>query len=134
MEMSKLSTRMTFALVAAVLLPMTLVGDDDLASRTLSVFRTKCSACHGSDLKEPESNFGHVDDLGLLARDAQHIVPGRPDDSVLFQKIAVKRDMPPRTSAKKLGIKPLTPEEIALVRAWISAGAPAGTLQAAKRP
>ncbi len=107
--------------------------DKDLAGRALSVLQAKCGACHGSAVKKPESNFGHVDDLARLAGDAQLIVPGKPEDSRLFRRIAIDRDMPPKGLAKKLGIAPPTPEEINAVRDWISAGAPPAVLKFARK-
>ena len=103
----------------------TAVGADrDFAGRALSVLHAKCGACHGSAVNKPESDFGHVDDLARLARDGQLIVPGKPEESRLYRRLAIDRDMPPKGLAKKLGITPPTPEEISVVREWIAAGAP----------
>lgn len=99
-------------------------ADKDFASRALSVLHAKCGACHGSSVNKPESDFGHVDDLARLARDGQLIVPGKPEESRLFRRMAIEHDMPPKGLAKKLGITPPTPEEISVVREWIAAGAP----------
>jgi mono/diheme cytochrome c family protein len=99
-------------------------ADRDFAGRALSVLHAKCGACHGSTVSKPESDFGHVDDLLRLSKDGQLIVPGKPEESRLFRRLAIDRDMPPKGLAKKLGIVAPTPEEINAVREWIAAGAP----------
>ena len=108
-------------------------ADKDIAGRAFSVLQAKCGACHGSAVTKPESGFGHVDDFVRLARDAQLIVPGKPEESRLFRRIAIDRDMPPKGLAKRLGITPPTPEEINAVRDWIAAGAPPTVLKSAQK-
>jgi len=108
-------------------------ADKDFAGRALSVLHAKCGACHGSAVNKPESDFGHVDDFVRLAGDARLIVPGKPEESRLFRRIAIDRDMPPKGLAKKLGITPPTPEEIDVVRDWIAAGVPPPALKSAQK-
>jgi hypothetical protein len=85
----------------------------------------KCFTCHGPDPKErkaklrldtPEGTFGEG------ASGAVAVVPGKLDDSELYQRITTDdadEKMPP---AK--GGKPLTPDEIARLKTWIEQGAP----------
>jgi len=81
------------------------------------ILKAHCTHCHG----EEEHLAGEVD-LRLrrfLDRPGESgtplVVPGRPDDSLLVSQIA-SGDMP------KDG-KPLAPEKLEVIRAWIAAGA-----------
>ncbi len=86
-------------------------------ARVKEIFRTRCWDCHGG----VETNAG-VDVLnreGLVQKDK--VTPGAPDASLLFQRITADDDsvMPPEGEPR------LSQEEVAAVRAWIVAGAPA---------
>jgi cytochrome c553 len=81
------------------------------------ILDTKCVMCHGqtkmSDLDLRESKAALAG-----GKRGPSIVPGKPEESLLFTAIKREGDlqMPPGKSA-------LTPEEIAVVRDWIKAGA-----------
>ena len=84
------------------------------------VLRERCYACHGSLKQEADLRL----DTGALVRqggsDGPVVTPGDPDQSKLIARINSNDEgdrMPP------VG-KPLTAEEVALIRAWITAGAP----------
>jgi hypothetical protein len=94
------------------------------------VFLTGCSfdACHGADspqqgmrLKAPPSVWGElVNRPSMEVPTRMRVVPGNPGASYLLEKIsqskpAVGEQMPPG--------QPLTADKIAMVRAWIAAGA-----------
>jgi hypothetical protein len=105
-------------------------GADDKAATELflgkvaPLIKTRCLACHGDD---PQKLKGGLD---LRSREAMlkggesgepAIIPGRPDDSVLY--LAVTREdptlaMPPKENDK------LAAEEVAVIRSWIEGGAP----------
>lgn len=92
------------------------------ALKVLPLLKTKCFGCHGQD---PEDVRGDYD---LLTREAMikggeseeiALVPGRPEDSPLYQSILWEgSEMPPKESDR------LTDEETEFVRQWIAAGAP----------
>jgi Protein of unknown function (DUF1553)/Protein of unknown function (DUF1549)/Planctomycete cytochrome C len=83
-----------------------------------------CFACHGPDdkarkaslrLDTKEGAFAKLEDGGLT------IVPGKPDESELVGRIESDDPdlhMPP----KKFG-KPLTPDQVAILRRWVEQGA-----------
>ena len=80
------------------------------------IFKTHCFQCHGEDGKEN----GDLDVRlkRLLLEGGEHgpaIVSGRPDKSLLFQK--VRDGKMPKDQAK------LSKEEIAIIREWIVQGA-----------
>ena len=90
------------------------------------ILSNNCFHCHGPDEKERKGGKhgyrldtaeGAFEDLdGVKA-----IVPGKPEDSEVFQRITTGDEddqMPPRKSSKKL-----TEREVGLLRAWIQSGA-----------
>jgi hypothetical protein len=89
------------------------------------ILSNNCFYCHGPDPKHRQADLrldtreGATADLGGYAA----IVPGKPDESVLLQRVASTDPgecMPPPDSKKPR----LTDEQIALLRRWIEQGAP----------
>ena len=100
--------------------PATVPGDPgQLARRTLDIFETRCSGCHGVEVGRPRGGFGFIDDLPALAGNEMYIVPGEPDASLLWWMVE-DGSMPPEGS----DVGPLTDLELTTIRAWINVGAP----------
>src|SRR5579885_381954 len=79
----------------------------------------RCFVCHGPDEKKRKAKLRLDDPAVARARGA--IVPGKPDESALIQRITAadpEERMPPRKSNLTL-----SPDEIALLRRWIAEGA-----------
>jgi mono/diheme cytochrome c family protein len=93
-----------------------LVPRSELAARTKALFHQRCYKCHRYDVAKGGIKILHH---RLLITVRKVVVPGRPDDSELFQLLTADDDarMPPPPA------KRLMPEEIATVRAWILEGA-----------
>ncbi|MBX9580609.1 MAG: WD40 repeat domain-containing protein, partial [Gemmataceae bacterium] len=90
----------------------------DLAAKARTVLTTHCARCHGQD-GAAEGGLNYAADLAkLVAR--KKVVPGDPDASRLFQRIA-EGTMPPEGEEPRP-----SPAEVAAVRKWITAGAVAG--------
>lgn len=84
-------------------------------AKVKEIFQNRCVECHG----KTKANAGiKILDRALLI-DKKALVPGKPDDSKLFQLIIAKDE-----SRMPEGRDPLTPDEIDAVRAWIAADAP----------
>ncbi len=86
-----------------------------------AIFANHCLSCH--DAKEADGELV-MESYELLMKGGEKgrdIIPGRSSESRLFQQIThqIKPFMPPPKKAAKL-----PEEEIALIRAWIDAGAP----------
>ena len=86
----------------------------------------RCFACHGPDAQTRSADLRLDTREGLFERRAggSVVVPGRPQDSLLFQRINTNdsaRRMPPRRSRKVL-----SEAEVELFRQWIQNGAPWG--------
>ncbi len=91
----------------------------DFARDIRPIFEAKCYACHGP--KKQESDF-RLDDRARAHRggtEGAAIIPGKADESPLVARIASadpEEVMPPKGER-------LSPEQVALVRAWVVGGA-----------
>jgi len=95
----------------------------DFNKQIRSILSNRCFACHGPDDEEREAGLrfdtaeGALADLGGYAA----IVPGRPEESTLIERITTDDPdlrMPPATHGD-----PLSPSEIKLMTDWIRQGA-----------
>lgn len=75
----------------------------------------RCGECHNKQKRSGKLNLATAQGAARGGDNGTAIVPGRPDDSLLWQKIAAD-EMPPET--------PLSHEEKTQLRDWIAAGAP----------
>jgi hypothetical protein len=90
---------------------------EPVRAQARAIRQANCAVCHQSPAKE--GNFYFVLDDDILAKAVsstgqRFVVPGAPDDSRLYRRVAAG-EMPP----KSLSLRP-TPDEIALLRRWIS--------------
>src|SRR5262245_29730752 len=106
------------ALLTAFTLPASAAGPNrpELPQERQAHRRANCYQCHGQDgVFEGGMNF--ILDAGkLVAR--KKIVPGKPDESPLYQRI-VKGTMPPADHQPRPSA-----DEKAVLKLWIEAGAP----------
>jgi serine/threonine-protein kinase len=92
----------------------------DLGATVKKIFETNCAVCHGGD--RPARGI-KILDRKVLVETKKVVVPGKPDDSKLFN--VVKRDaMPPDEDNDGKPLKRLTKEEKDAIKSWIAAGAP----------
>lgn len=89
------------------------------ADQARATFKAKCAGCHGPDLQKPKGRFGYVLDLGKIAANREMVVPGRPEQSELWELVE-HNEMPPEDSPHGS----LTPAQKETIRNWIAAGAP----------
>ena len=96
----------------------------DFARDVRPILSAKCFTCHGPDPKErqaklrldtPEGTFGPA------ASGARPVVPGKLDDSELYQRIT-SEDPEDRMPPAKGG-KDLSAGEVAKLKAWVEQGA-----------
>jgi serine/threonine-protein kinase len=76
-----------------------------------SILQARCSMCHTYGQRDP-SGWGSVLDLSRMIS-ADIVVPGDPDHSRMWNRIAVRADMPFNGAR-------LSPAELTVLRAWIS--------------
>lgn len=95
-------------------------GEADLpdAVRVTRLIADRCSACHGAERSDAGLRFDRRADLLLV------LTPGRPERSRLLDIVQLPPGdplvMPPAGAGRRL-----EPDELALLRRWIAAGAPA---------
>jgi WD40 repeat protein len=90
------------------------------------VLESKCLACHNKRIAESDMVLESVADILAGGGDGQVVVPGKPDESRMYI-LASRADepaMPPLPN--KANAKPLTPQELGLLRQWIEDGAKPG--------
>lgn len=84
------------------------------------LFAGKCVSCHNPEKTKGKLQMHTAAALAAGGDSGPTIVPGKPDESLLLQRISLPAGhddiMPPEGD-------PVTPEEIAAVRAWITEGA-----------
>jgi len=85
------------------------------------VLDTKCVACHGTNREQGGLRLDSYELLMTGGKDGVVIAPRKPDDSLLLKKVTLPPNDPHFMPAE--GRPPLTPDEIARIRAWILAGA-----------
>jgi hypothetical protein len=84
---------------------------------------TKCIACHGTNKEQGGLRLDSYESLMAGGKDGVVIAPRNPDGSLLLQKVTLAPSDPHFMPAE--GRTPLTPDEIARIRAWVRAGASA---------
>jgi hypothetical protein len=89
-----------------------------LAAKTKGIFQERCYECHRYDVARGGIKILHH---RLLVTERKVVVPGRPEESELFQIITSADDdrRMPQAPAERL-----SPEEIDTIRQWIREGAP----------
>ena len=87
----------------------------ELAAAAKEIFRSNCSECHGD--KDARADVRMLDHADLIDND--YITAKKPDDSYVYQLITSTDDdvMPPNSRP------PLSADQIATIRRWITAGA-----------
>lgn len=116
------------AMILPIQFDLKAADEDNRRAEEISFFETRirpvlensCKACHGPKISESDLRTDSA--AGLKQGGAVHgpaIVPGKPDESPLFQAITYKVEdlkMPPKPG-------PLKPEVVADFRRWIERGA-----------
>lgn len=92
------------------------------AKEVSDILDAKCVGCHAGAVKEGKLV---MEDVAGMLKGGKHgpaIKPGKADDSLLF-KMAAHRVEPVMPPKDKKDAKPLTPEELGLLKLWIDSGA-----------
>ncbi len=102
------------------------VDQDDLAKKAQAIFKANCHRCHGKE-GAAEGGFNYILNLEKLVA-SKKVVPGKPDQSPLYNKVSGGKMPPPEE-------KPRPSEaDVVVLKQWIEAGAPTGTVITASRP
>ena len=85
------------------------------------IFDAKCVACHGASKEQAGLRLDFYDLLMKGGKEGAVVAPGNPDRSLLLQRVTLSPS--DRHFMPAEGRTPLSPDEIAALRAWILAGA-----------
>src|SRR3954447_1907714 len=112
------------AVAALVLARPAHAAEPDYARDVKPLLRAKCYACHGAVRQKAGLRL----DAGQLvlkgAKRGPVVVPGSPDESPLVVAITSQDKERPHMP-RGGGGEPFTAQEVALIRAWVQAGAKA---------
>lgn len=91
------------------------------------ILQANCLACHNKAKSEGELNLENADSMLAGSSSGQVIVPGKPDESYLYNVAARIEEsyMPPIPN--EVQAQKLTPRQLGLLRQWILEGASRGT-------
>jgi serine/threonine-protein kinase len=91
--------------------PRTRVSEIEMPPGVAAILNAKCAMCHSYGQTDP-AGWGFALDLSRMIA-ADIVVPGNPDNSRLWQRVAVKADMPFNGAR-------LSSTELQVLRAWIA--------------
>ena len=91
-----------------------------------ALFDASCVKCHSGDKPKARLKLDTIEGALKGSKDGKVLTPGDGANSLLVKAVTHQTKdsdgwMPPLKN--KAGIKPLTPEQIGLLRAWINQGA-----------
>ncbi len=118
-----MSNRLFCAVLLTGLLPLVAAADDSVrfGRDVLPILSDHCFLCHGPDEKTRETDLRLDQQDSALRTEDPVIVPGKSAESSLIKRILShdpEEQMPP-PAAKR----PLSPEQIAILKRWIDSGA-----------
>ena len=80
-----------------------------LDQQALAILERDCASCHNPD--QPYGDFGYVLNVEQMIESGTYLVPGDPEASLIFARLAPKGDMPPAAA--------LADEDQEILRQWI---------------
>lgn len=97
------------------------------SDRIAALMLLRCAVCHGAERQEGGLDLRTAAGLLKGGQSGPAVVPGKPDESLMLQRI-VSQEMPPRRKLVEVSIKPITDHEVELLRRWIAEGCPQSEL------
>ena len=88
----------------------------------------RCTSCHGRRLRKGNLDLRTRGSMLKGGKSGPAIVPGKPDESLLLQRIHTG-EMPPRDQLIIAGVKPITSTEVETISRWIELGAPTADIR-----
>ncbi len=88
------------------------------------IMTKKCTVCHSGALTEGKLDLGTYEGLMKGGKRGPSVKPGKPDESLLVISCG-RTGAPKMPPVKEVTQKPLTPEELALLKLWVEQGAKA---------
>ena len=98
----------------------------DFSSEILPILKQNCLACHHAKEAEGGLILETVEKITQGGDSGHGVVPGNIEESLLFTRAVGSEEplMPPEDNS--VGAKPLTPEQLGLLKRWIQEGGKAG--------
>jgi WD40 repeat protein len=95
------------------------------------ILANKCQVCHAGNLTEGKLDLGTHATLMKGGKKGSPIVAGKADESLMWLMASHRKKpiMPPKTENN-----PLSPEEVAILKAWIDQGAKGPAVDVRNRP
>ncbi|MCA9021390.1 MAG: DUF1549 domain-containing protein, partial [Planctomycetaceae bacterium] len=87
----------------------------------LPIFYRRCVMCHGPEYQEGGLDLRTKADMLKGGKAGAAVITGKPDESLLVKYIEDKT-CPPKAEISRAGIEPMTAEELATVKDWITQG------------
>ena len=87
-----------------------------------------CTVCHGRRRQEAGLNLQSRETMLQGGKSGPAIVPGKPGQSLMIQRIQ-SGEMPPHDRLVEVSVKPMEPDEEALLARWIAADAPESDIE-----
>ncbi len=89
------------------------------------ILGAKCFVCHGRRVQQAGLDLRTVASILKGGKSGPAIVSGKPEESLLIQKIAAQA-MPPPKLQEQFSVRTVTSDELEKLKQWIAAGTPAG--------
>ncbi len=90
----------------------------------MPILGAKCFVCHGRHVQQGGLDLRTASGMLKGGKSGPAIIPGKPEESLLVQKIA-SQQMPPQKLQEQFSVRGLTSEELETLKRWIALGAPA---------
>jgi hypothetical protein len=104
--------------IVCLLAAATSRGDDSLfRDRVAPILERRCLSCHSDANAKGKLSLATARALQKGGEGGPAVEPGKPDDSLILEKVVGKKPAMPKTGS------PLTPAEVETLRRWIEAGA-----------
>ena len=94
----------------------------------IPIMLRRCTACHGRHQQLANLDLRTRATMLKGGKSGPAINPGKPDESLLLQKIHAG-EMPPLERLVEVSVKPIEPAEVETLAKWIAAGAPEITIE-----
>ncbi len=95
----------------------------DFAKEIVPVLKQNCFACHNAKKAKADLNLESPQDMIAGGDSGSSLVPGKPDESLVFTYAAHLEEDPMPPAKNKSNARDLTPPELALLKLWIIQGA-----------
>src|SRR2546421_4258338 len=101
-------------------------GDVDFEKEILPIFRRNCLACHSATEAQSDLVLESPQTIVKGGSEGPAVVAGKGSESRLLKLASKQKEpfMPPEDNDVKA--KPLTPQELGLIKMWIGQGAKGG--------